>query len=153
MNWVAEKIVRSEVMALRLSACAIALGVGLTALNAYAQEPDPAIKTLKTEISDARNLQRAFADGLQQCAVLNGTSYYNPTQKRVIVLSELQASMQNLINSQVFNSPKGHLWSKEDANEHMKIAKSQADKDKYNCNLVAKLPEMIKELASLESRQ
>src|SRR5450759_4737306 len=69
------------------SACAIALGAGLIALRAYAEEPNPAVKTLQSDISEARNIQRVFADGLQHCAVLNGTGFYNSDQKRVIVLS------------------------------------------------------------------
>jgi uncharacterized membrane protein len=146
MKRMAVKIRRSGAVA-----CVIALGAGLTAL--HAQEPSSAAKKLKTDISDAQNLQRVFADGLQHCDALNGTSYYNATQKRVVILSELKASMQNLINDQVFNAPKSHLWSKEDSDERMKTAQSQADKDKYNCNLVAKLPEMIKGLAALESKQ
>lgn len=168
MNRIAEKIRRSGTMAgpapFRFTsccfvrarswrnACAIALGAVLISLYAYAEEPNPAVMTLKSDISAAQNIQRLFADGLPHCAVLNGTSFYNSSQKRVIVLSELQTSLQNLVKDQVFNAKKGHPWSADDANESMKMAKTQADKDKYNCNLVAKLPELVKKLAELESR-
>jgi hypothetical protein len=149
MNRSAEKITRGGAMA-------IALAASLIASQAIAQEAslaaNPAVKSLKSDINDARNLQRVFADGLPHCSELNGTAFYNATQKRVIVLSELQASMQHLINDQVFNSQKSHLWSKEDSDERMKAAQAQADKDKNTCNLVARLPDMIKELAALESK-
>jgi hypothetical protein len=135
-------------------ACAAALAIVVTAgFPAFAQEPDAAAKKLKNDISDAQNLQRVFADGLQHCAALNGTGFYNAVQKRVVVLSELRASMQNLINDQVFNAQKTHLWSKEDLDERMKAAQVQADKDKNSCNLVARLPDMVKELAAIEARK
>ncbi len=137
----------------RSCAMAAALAVGLPALQALAQEPDAAVKTLQSDINDARNLQRVFADGLTHCAELDGKAFYNPTQKRVIVLNELDASMQNLISAQVFNAQKSHQWTKQDAEERMKMAHLQAEKDKASCNLVAKLPEMVKQLSSLESRQ
>ena len=134
------------------SACVIALGVGLIALHAYAEEPNPAVKTLKSDISEARDIQRVFADGLQHCAVLNGTGFYNSDQKRVIVLSDLRTSLQNLVKDQVFNAKKGHPWTADDANDRMKSAQTQADQDKYKCNLVARLPELTKKLSELESR-
>jgi hypothetical protein len=170
MNWGAEKIRRSGAMAgpapfrftsscrfVRArswrSACAIALGASLIALHAYAEQPNLAVEMLKSKILEARNIQRVFADGLQHCAVLDGTSVYNSSQNRVILLSDLQASLQNLVKAQVFNAQKKHPWTAVDADERMKLAQSQADHDRSNCNLVAKMPEMIKELTKLESRQ
>ena len=125
----------------------------LIPLHAYAEEQNLAIKTLKGDISEARNIQRVFADGLQHCAALDGKSFYNNNQKRVVLLSELEASLKNLVKDQVFNPQKKHPWTVSDTDERMKLAQSQADHDRYNCNLVARLPEMTKKLSELEARQ
>ena len=132
-------------------ACVIAIGACLSPLLAYGQEPDA--KVLKTDIAEAQNIQRTFADGLQHCAVLDGTRFYNSGQKRVILLSEMQTSLQNLVKDQVFNPQKKRPWAAADAEERMKTAQSQANQDRRNCNLVAKLPEMVKKLAELESKR
>jgi hypothetical protein len=133
-------------------AAAIALAAVLIPLRVDAQEPSPAAKALKSEILEAQNIQRTFADGLQACAVLDGTRFFNGGQKRVILLSDLQASLQNLVKDQVFNPQKKRPWTAADAAERVKLAQSQADLDKRNCNLVARLPEMVKKLAELESK-
>ena len=133
------------------AACVIAFGACLIPPLAYGQAPD--VNILKSEIAEAQNVQRTFADGLQHCADLDGTRLYNSGQKRVIVLSELQTSLQNLVKDQVFNPQKKRLWTAADTDERMKIAQSQANQDRRNCNLVAKLPEMVKKLAELESKR
>jgi hypothetical protein len=135
------------------SACIAALGTGLAVLHAYAQEANPAIKTLKADIAETQMVQRMFADGLKHCAELNGASFYNSNQKRVVLLSDVQSSVQNLVKDQVFNFKKRHLWTTADADESVALAQLQADKDKHNCDLVAQLPEMMKKLAELESRK
>ena len=133
------------------AACVIAMGACLIPLLAYGQAPDANV--LKSEIAEAQNVQRTFADGLQHCAVLDGSRFYNSGQKRVIVLSELQTSLQNLVKDQIFNPQKKRLWIAADIDERMKTAQAQADREKNNCNLVAKLPEMVKKLAELESKR
>lgn len=133
------------------TACIIATGAGLIPLLAYGQAPDANV--LKSEIAEARNIQRTLGDGLQHCPVLDGTRFYNSGQKRIILLSEMQTSLQNLVKDQVFNPQKKRPWAMADADERMKIAQSQANQDKRNCGLVAKLPELVKELAELESKR
>lgn len=132
-------------------ACVVVMGVCSIPLLAYGQAP--AAGVLKSEIAEAQNVQRTFADGLQHCAFLDGTRLYNSNQKRVILLSEMQTSLQNLVKDQVFNAQKKRLWAAADAEERMKIAQTQANQDKRNCNLVAKLPEMVKKLAEMESKR
>ena len=132
---------------------AIAIAVGLMPLFAHAQEPNPAIKTIKSDIAEAHNVQKSFAEGLPHCAALDGKSYYNGVQKRVVQLSELKTSVDNLVKDQVFNPQKKRPWNASDAEERMQLGRLQAERDRDNCKLVAKLPELTKELSALESRR
>jgi hypothetical protein len=122
-------------------------------LFAHAQEPNQAITTIQSDIAAARNVQKSFAEGLPYCAQLDGNSYYNGIQKRVVQLGELKTSMDNLIKDQVFNPQKKRPWNAGDAEERMQLGRLQAERDRDNCKLVAKLPELTKELRALESRR
>jgi hypothetical protein len=132
--------------------CVMALAGGLIPLRANAEDRNLAIQTLKSDIAEAKNVQRIFADTLPHCASLDGNSFYNNAQKRVVLLSELETSVKNLVKDQVFNPQKKHPWTAGDAEELMKVGQLQAERDQRNCNLVAKLPEMNKKLNELEVR-
>jgi hypothetical protein len=120
-------------------------------LHATAEEQN--LVTLKKEITEAHNVERAFADGLQHCAALDGKSFYNDMQKRVVLLTELETSVNNLIKDRVFNPQKKHPWTASDAEERMKLAQLQAERDQRNCKLVARLPEMNKKLDEMETKR
>jgi len=113
---------------------------------------DPAINDLKGHIFDAKMMQQTFAAGLKHCNELNGTNFFFPPRDRVLDLDEFHRSLDNLVKQQVFNPERRRPWNKEDAAERWEQVQRQAVKDKENCQLVASLPDLEKQLDELEKK-
>jgi len=114
----------------------------------YAQSPS--IEELKAKIFNARALQQTFAKGLKFCNELNGSNFYFALRDRVFDLEEFHRSLSNLVKQQVFNPEKKRPWSEQDATDRWAQVQQEAAKDKANCQLVASLPDLEKQLAELQ---
>jgi hypothetical protein len=114
----------------------------------YAQNSP--INELKVKIFDAKTLQQTFAKGLKFCSELNGTNFYFALRDRVFDLEEFHRSLGNLVKQQVFNPEKKRPWSEQDATDRWAQVQQEAAKDKSNCQLVASLPDLEKQLAELQ---
>jgi hypothetical protein len=110
----------------------------------------PSIGELKVKIYDARGVQQTFAKGLKFCDVLNGTNFYFALRDRVFDLEEFHRSLTNLVKQQIFNPEKKRPWSEQDATDRWAQVQEEAAKDKANCQLVATLPSLEKQLADLQ---
>jgi len=111
----------------------------------------PSIQELKVKIFDARMLQQTFAKGLKFCNELNGTNFYFALRDRVFDLEEFHRSLTSLVKQQVFNPEKKRPWSEQDATDRWAQVQQEAAKDKANCQLVASLPDLEKQLAELQN--
>jgi hypothetical protein len=114
----------------------------------YAQNSP--IEELKVKIFDARTLQQTFAKGLKFCNELNGTNFYFALRDHVFDLEEFHRSLGSLVKQQVFNPEKKRPWSEQDATDRWAQVQQEAAKDKANCQLVASLPDLEKQLAELQ---
>jgi len=108
------------------------------------------IEELKIKIFDARMLQQTFARGLKFCNELNGTDFYFAPRDRVLDLEEFHRSLTSLVKQQVLNPEKKRPWSEQDATDRWAQVQQEAAKDKANCQLVATLPDLEKQLAQLQ---
>jgi hypothetical protein len=125
-----------------IALCLIPLGV--------AQAEGLTINEVKGRIFDAKMLQQTFANGLKFCNELNGSNFYFPPRDRVLDLDEYHRSLESLAKQQIFNPERRRPWTAEDAADRWEQVKRQAAKDKENCQLVASLPDLQKQLADLE---
>jgi hypothetical protein len=112
----------------------------------------PTINELKGQIFDAKMLVETFKAGLKHCAELNGTNFFFPPRDRVLELEEYHRSLENLAKQQVFNPERKRPWTKEDAAERWEQVQRQAVQDKANCQLVASLPQLEKQLDEMEKK-
>ena len=110
----------------------------------------PTINEVKGQIFDAKMLQQTFAAGLKHCNELNGTNFFFPPRDRVLDLDEYHRSLENLAKQQVYNPERKRPWTQEDAAERWEQVQRQAVKDKENCQMVASLPDLEKQLDDLE---
>jgi len=117
---------------------------------AYAQ--NQAIDDLKGKIFDARMAKQTFAAGLKFCNELDGKHFYFQPRDRVLDLEEYHHSLENLAKQQVFNPEKHRPWTEQDAAERWEQVKKQAASDQANCQLVASLPALEKQLDELEKK-
>ena len=126
----------------------------LACARLHAQDPakDPAINDIKGHIFDAKMLQQTFAAGLKHCNELNGTNFFFPPRDRVLSLDEYHRSLDNLAKERVFNPERKRPWTTEDAAERWEQVQRQATADKANCQLVASLPDLQKQLDELEKK-
>jgi hypothetical protein len=122
--------------------CLIPLGL------AYAQ--DLSIDEIKGRIFDAKMLQQTFVNGLRFCKELNGDNFYFPPRDRVLELNEYHRSLASLAREHVYNPERHRPWTEEDAADRWEQVKRQAAKDKENCQLVASLSDLQKQLEGLE---
>ena len=127
-----------------IALCLIPLGL------AYAQSLS--IDEIKGRIFDAKMLKQTFVNGLKFCNELNGNNFYFPPRDRVLDLDEYHRSLESLARQQVFNPERRKPWSEEDATDRWEQVKRQATKDKENCQLVASLPDLEKQLADMEKK-
>jgi hypothetical protein len=127
---------------------------GATSLYLLTSTPigaqSPSIEELKVKIYGARALQQTFAKGLKFCDVLNGTNFYFALRDRVFDLEEFHRSLTNLVKQQVFNPENKRPWSEQDAADRWAKVQEEAAKDKVNCQLVASLPGLEKQLDDLQ---
>jgi hypothetical protein len=128
--------------------CGVASLCLLSSTPLYAQSLS--IEELKVKIFDARTLQQTFAKGLKFCNELNGTNFYFALRDRVFDLEEFHRSLTSLVKQQVFNPEKKRPWSEQDATDRWAQVQQEAAKDKANCQLVASLPDLEKQLAELQ---
>lgn len=110
------------------------------------------INEVKGKIFDAKMLKETFAAGLKHCNELNGTNFFFPPRDRVLDLDEYHRSLENLAKQQVYNPERRRPWSKEDAAERWEQVQREAARDKENCQLVANMPVLEKQLEDLEKK-
>jgi hypothetical protein len=113
---------------------------------------DKAADDLKGKIFDARMAKQTFADGLKFCNELDGKHFYFQARDRVLDLVEYHRSLENLAKQQVFNPEKRKPWTEQDAAERWDQVQKQAITDQANCQLVASLPALEKQLNDLEKK-
>jgi hypothetical protein len=131
---------------IRFAICAIALCLMPAAGHAQNQ----AVDDLKGKIFDARMTKQTFANGLRFCSELDGHHFYFQPRDRVLDLEDYHRSLESLARQQIFNPEKRRPWTDQDATERWEQVKQQAVTDKANCDLVASLPDLEKQLADLE---
>jgi hypothetical protein len=127
-----------------IALCLIPLG--------FAQAEGLTIDEVKGRIFDAKMLQQTFMNGLKFCSELNGNNFYFPPRDRVLDLDEYHRSLENLAKQQIFNPERKRPWTEEDAADRWQQVKRQATKDKENCQLVASLPDLQKQLTDMEKQ-
>jgi hypothetical protein len=118
----------------------------------FARAQGLTINEVKGRIFDAKMLQQTFVNGLKFCSELNGNNFYFPPRDRVLDLDEYHRSLENLARQQVFNPERKRPWTEEDATDRWEQVKRQATKDKENCQLVARLPDLQKQLTDMEKQ-
>ena len=116
--------------------------------QAFAQ--GPTIDEVKAKIYDAKALKQTFAGGLKFCNQLDGSNFYFAQRDRVLNLDDYHRSLESLAKTQAFNSETRRPWSDQDAADRWAVAQRQATTDKQNCQLVASLPELEKQLDGME---
>ena len=94
--------------------------------------------------------KQTFAGGLKFCNELDGKHFYFQARDRVLDLEEYHRSLENLAKQQVFNPEKRRPWTEQDATERWEQVQKQAVSDQANCQLVASLPAIEKQLDELE---
>jgi hypothetical protein len=107
---------------------------------------------IKGRIFDAKMLKQTFANGLKFCDELNGNNFYFPPRDRVLGLEEYHRSLESLARQQVYNPERHKPWTEEDATDRWEQVKRQATKDKENCQLVASLANLEKQLDDMEKK-
>jgi hypothetical protein len=120
------------------------------AMGLHAQ--DRAVDDLKGKIFDAHMAQQTFANGIKFCNELNGDNFYFPSRDRVLNLDDYHRSLESLARQHVFNPLRRKPWDETDAAEAWAQAQRQALKNKADCDLVASLPALEKELEELEHK-
>jgi len=118
--------------------------------SAVLQAQAPTVNELKAKIFDATMLKQTFVNGLRFCNELNGSNFYFEPRNRVINLEEFHRSLDNLAREGVFNPDKRRPWNTQDAAERWQQVQREAVKDKSNCELVASLPALQKQLEELQ---
>jgi hypothetical protein len=131
----------------RIVCCAIALCLNPFS-PAFAQ--GPTVDEVKGKILDAKMLKQTFAGGLKYCSDLNGSNFYFAQRDRVLNLDDYRRSLESLAKQQVFNSETRRPWNDKDAADRWAVVQQQATSDIKNCELVASLPELEKQLDGIE---
>jgi hypothetical protein len=117
-----------------------------------ARAQNQGIDDLKGKIFDARMAKQTFAGGLKFCNELDGKHFYFQARDRVLDLEEYHHSLENLAKERVFNLEKHRPWTEQDAAERWDLVQKQAASDQANCQLVASLPALEKQLDELEKK-
>jgi hypothetical protein len=121
-------------------------------LSVPARAQNQAVDDLKGKIFDARMAKQTFAGGLKFCNELDGNHFYFLGRDRVVALEDYHRSLENLAREQVFNPQTHKPWTEKDAAERWDFAQKQATKDQADCQLVASLPALEKQLDDLEKK-
>jgi hypothetical protein len=129
---------------------AAAIFIVVSAAPLWAQTP--AINDLKGKIFDAKMAQQTFAVALPHCSELNGSNFFFQQRNRVLNLDEYHRSLDSLVMQRVFNPETKRPWSEQDAEARWQQVKAQAAKDQATCALVASLPDLQKQLDTLQQQ-
>ena len=133
--------------------CAIA---GSAVLGLYLSGPLQAqtavINDLRGKIFDAKMAQQTFSGGLPHCSEFDGTNFYLQARDRVLNLEDYHRSLNSLALQQAYNFETKKPWDQQEANKRWAEAQQLAITDKANCQLVASLPDMQKQLAELQQQ-
>jgi len=133
----------------QIASGAVATVVLLAAAAGQAQSPT--ISELKGKIFDAHMAQKLFANGLKHCGELDGkTRFYLGPRDRVLNMADYHRSLESLANGHVFNPETRRPWNAEDAATRWAMVQQEALKNKEDCDLVASLPNLEKQLEELE---
>ena len=114
-----------------------------------ARAQNRAVDDLKGKIFDARMVKQTFAVGLKFCNELDGKHFYFQARDRVLDLEEYHRSLGNLAKERVFNPEKHRPWTEQDAAERWDLVLKEAASDQADCQLVASLPALEKQLDEL----
>jgi hypothetical protein len=117
---------------------------------APARAQNQTVDDLKGKIVAAHMAQQAFASGLKFCSEFDGKHFYFQARDRVLDLEEYHRSLENLAKQQVFNPEKRRPWTEQDAAERWDLVQKEAASDQADCQLVASLPALEKQLDELE---
>jgi hypothetical protein len=126
--------------------------IALCFMPAAAHAQNQAVDDLKGKIFDAHMTKQTFANGLKFCSELDGNHFYFQPRDRVLDLEDYHRSLESLARQKVFNPEKHRPWTDQDATERWEQVKQQAVTDKANCDLVASLPDLEKQLDDLEKK-
>ena len=118
--------------------------------SAPVRAQNQAADDLKGKIFDARKAKQTFAGGLKFCNELDGKHFYFQARDRVLDLEEYHRSLESLAKQGVFNPEKHRPWTEQDAAERCGPGAELAASDQANCQLVANLPALEKQLDELE---
>lgn len=124
--------------------------IALCLIPVAARAQNQAIDDLKGKIFDARMAAQTFAGGLKFCRELDGKNFYFQPRDRVLDLDEYHRSLESLAREHTFNPEKRRPWNEQDAAERWERVKQEALQDKANCDLVASLPDLEKQLEDLQ---
>ena len=119
---------------------------------APARAQNQAVDDLKGKIFDARMTKQTFGAGLKFCAEFDGKHFYFQARDRVLDLEEYHRSLKNLAKEGVFNPEKHRPWTEQDAAERWDLVQKEAASDQADCQLVASLPVLEKQLDELEKK-
>ena len=117
-----------------------------------ARAQNQTVDDLKGKIFDARMAQQTFASGLKFCSEFDGKHFYFQARDRVLDLEEYHRSPGNLAKERVLNHEKHRPWTDEDAAERWDLVQKEAARDQADCQLVASLPALEKQLDELERK-
>src|ERR1700693_3375177 len=117
-----------------------------------ARAQNQTVDDLKGKIFDARMAQQTFASGLKFCSEFDGKHFYFQARDRVLDLEEYHRSLENLAKQQFFNPEKHRPWTEQDAAERWDLVQKEAARDQADCQLVASLPPLEKEVEQLEKQ-
>jgi hypothetical protein len=130
--------------------CAIA---GTTVLGlTFATAQTATINTLRGKIFDAKMAQQTFPAGLTHCSEFDGTNFYFQARDRVLNLEDYHRSLNSLALQGIYNTETKKPWDQEEADKRWAQAQQLAIDDKSNCQLVASLPEMQRQLDQLQQQ-
>lgn len=116
------------------------------------QAQTSAVNALRAKIFDATMMKQTFVNGLRHCDEYDGNNFYFEPRNRVLNLEDYHRSLESLVRQGVFNPERRKPWSEQDAAVRWEEVKKEAAKDKANCDLVASLPALQKELDELEKK-
>ena len=110
------------------------------------------VDDLKGKIAAAKMAQQGLGRVLPHCTELNGTNFYFQQRDRVLSLEDYHRALDNLARQGSFNPETKQPWNQKDADARWTQAQKQAAMDKTNCELVASLPALQKQLQALQQQ-
>jgi hypothetical protein len=141
----------------RIVLCAISYAVAGTVVfgpnfSGPLRAQTSAIDDLKGKIFNAQMAQQTFAGGLTHCGEYDGTNFYFAARDRVLALQDYHRSLNSLALQQAYNFETRQPWDQQEADKRWAEAQQLAITDRTNCQLVASLSDMQKQLAELQQQ-